>query len=96
VARELRLQGCFRQTLLIAITGFADEARRRLAQEAGYDLFLIKPVDLLALQKLLVVAKNRLADSTSWKIDERDFLGRFGTESCACGGTRFECFSFVG
>lgn len=67
VARELRLQVHFKQTLLIALTSYTDEPHRRLAQEAGFDLFLIKPVDPLVLQKLFVFAEHRLENLTAWR-----------------------------
>jgi DNA-binding response OmpR family regulator len=40
-------------TLLIAITGWADQAHRLLGYESGFDHYLIKPIDLDDLQVLL-------------------------------------------
>jgi CheY-like chemotaxis protein/two-component sensor histidine kinase len=40
-------------TLLIAMTGYGQEEHRRLSQEACFDGYLVKPVDLAALQHLL-------------------------------------------
>ena len=43
-----------RRPLLIAITGFHDEDTRQRAQVAGFDEYLIKPVDLTTLGSLLL------------------------------------------
>jgi CheY-like chemotaxis protein len=53
VARRLRQEAGLAGVRLIAITGFHDEAHRRLARAAGFDLYLIKPVYLEALHALL-------------------------------------------
>jgi CheY-like chemotaxis protein len=64
LAQELRRQARFKDTLLIAVTGFADQAHRLLGEEAGFDLYLIKPVAPLTLETLLMLLeKGRLADS---------------------------------
>jgi signal transduction histidine kinase/ActR/RegA family two-component response regulator len=41
-------------TLLIAMTGYAQEDDRRLTREACFDAHLVKPVDLAVLRQLLV------------------------------------------
>src|SRR5262249_318588 len=51
VARRLRQQGLCR-ALVVAMTGYGDESFRRRADEAGFDLYLIKPLDLDWLQRL--------------------------------------------
>jgi CheY-like chemotaxis protein len=38
---------------LVAITGYAAEEDRRLAQEAGSNLYFVKPIDLDRLESLL-------------------------------------------
>jgi PAS domain S-box-containing protein len=53
VARLLRQQPEFQRTLLIAVTGYGQEADRRRSDEAGIDHHLTKPVDPEALQALL-------------------------------------------
>ena len=51
VARRLRARpGC---PLLVALTGWGQDADRRRSLEAGFDRHLTKPVDLDALQHLL-------------------------------------------
>jgi CheY-like chemotaxis protein len=53
VARRIRQQPEFRDVMLIALTGWAQEDDRRLARAAGFDHHLVKPVDFDALQALL-------------------------------------------
>jgi CheY-like chemotaxis protein len=53
VARRLRRQPGLERTLLVAVTGFAREADRQHSLEAGFDHFLVKPVDLEELRRLL-------------------------------------------
>ncbi len=53
VARRLRQEVGLDGVLLVAVTGFHDEAHRRLARDVGFDLYLIKPVSLDALHGLL-------------------------------------------
>ncbi len=43
----------------MAVTGYADARHRRLAAEAGFDLYLIKPVELKSLERLLAAARDR-------------------------------------
>jgi CheY-like chemotaxis protein len=64
VARQLRRQARFRDTLLIVITGYADHAHRRLCDEAGVDHYLIKPIDLSSLKTLLLRERDRRSRST--------------------------------
>jgi CheY-like chemotaxis protein len=60
LAREIRRQTHLNDTLLIAITGFADEAHRSLCAAAGFDNFLVKPVEIAILQELLRLHQRRL------------------------------------
>lgn len=39
--------------VLVAVTGWGQDDGRRLAQEAGFDHYLVKPVDIAALRRLL-------------------------------------------
>jgi len=59
VARELRARPETRGALLIAVTGYGQAADRQRAMEAGFDHHLVKPVDLNAVQKLLVTRQER-------------------------------------
>jgi PAS domain S-box-containing protein len=57
VARRLRKQPTLKDTLLVALTGWAQEEDRRRCFEAGFDGHLPKPVDLDALRQFLVHPK---------------------------------------
>lgn len=63
LAGHLRRQTRFKDALLIALTGYADKAHRRLGEEAGFDLYLSKPADPLILEILLGLEQARLARS---------------------------------
>jgi DNA-binding response OmpR family regulator len=63
VARQLRRQPRYKDTLLIAISGWADEEHRLLGESAGFDLYLMKPVELSDLEVLLALERVRLAAS---------------------------------
>ena len=56
VARRIRAEPWGRRVLLIALTGWGQEEDRRRSSEAGFDHHLVKPVDPVLLQKLLVNA----------------------------------------
>jgi two-component system CheB/CheR fusion protein len=53
VARLLHARPESRDVVLIALTGYADQARRALAREVRFHHYLVKPVDLHCLQELL-------------------------------------------
>ncbi|MES2936352.1 MAG: ATP-binding protein [Pseudomonadota bacterium] len=53
VARALRAQPWAASLLLVAATGWGDEAARRKALEAGFDRHLVKPVSVDAFEELL-------------------------------------------
>jgi DNA-binding response OmpR family regulator len=55
MAQLVRAQDQFKNTLIIAVSGYHDEANRLLSREAGIDHYLIKPVDPSVLQTLLTV-----------------------------------------
>jgi CheY-like chemotaxis protein len=59
LARRLRAQPGLGQTVLVALTGWAQEGDRRRSQEAGFDHHLVKPVELSALQELPAQAGPR-------------------------------------
>ena len=40
--------------LIVALTGWTQEEKKRRSQEMGFDLYLIKPVELAVLEKLLL------------------------------------------
>ena len=53
VAKHLR-ETYHRDIVLIALTGYGSEEARRKAEEVGFDHHLIKPVDPVVLQELLI------------------------------------------
>jgi CheY-like chemotaxis protein len=60
VAGELRRHPDLAHARLIAISGYGQEEDLRRSREAGFDLHLIKPVDIAEVQRLLEVAPERL------------------------------------
>ena len=52
-ARAIRQQPWGRNIVLIAVTGWGQEADKRMSQEAGFDHHMVKPVDPRALVKHL-------------------------------------------
>jgi len=52
VAARLRADPEFRDTRLVALTGFSQEEDRRRTRDAGFDFHLVKPVDLERLAEL--------------------------------------------
>ncbi|HEX4145978.1 MAG TPA: response regulator [Pirellulales bacterium] len=53
VARRIRSEAVGQGLQLVALTGHADEEDRRLAMDAGFDHFLIKPVEPAQLMAVL-------------------------------------------
>jgi PAS domain S-box-containing protein len=53
VARRIRARGAGSQPLLVGISGYGFDADRRRARDAGFDLYLVKPVDPKLLETLL-------------------------------------------
>lgn len=53
VARLLRGQDSFRDTFLVAVTGYAGRDDIERSHEAGFDLHMRKPVDAIALAKVI-------------------------------------------
>jgi signal transduction histidine kinase/CheY-like chemotaxis protein len=54
VAEEMRRQDFGKDALLIAVTGYGQDAERERAFRAGFDHFVTKPIDSATLQALLV------------------------------------------
>jgi signal transduction histidine kinase len=53
VARQLRKQHDMKKSLLIALTGYGQEEDRRRCHDAGFDLHMVKPVELVTLREML-------------------------------------------
>jgi signal transduction histidine kinase/ActR/RegA family two-component response regulator len=58
VARRLRRHPALSDVMLVALTGYGQEADRRRTQDAGFDHHLVKPVDPDDLTRLLVRVKT--------------------------------------
>ena len=59
LARRLRASPAGADATLIALTGYGQAADRERAAHAGFDHYLVKPVDPVALQRLLSTAGRR-------------------------------------
>jgi PAS domain S-box-containing protein len=59
VAQRLRQDPAFQDVMLIAASGYGQEADRRRSWEAGFDHHLVKPVDPDEVQRLLAEAAGR-------------------------------------
>ncbi|HEY9029574.1 MAG TPA: response regulator, partial [Burkholderiaceae bacterium] len=53
LARRLRATDAGRDATLIALTGYGQAAEREKAANAGFDHYLVKPPDPVALRRLL-------------------------------------------
>ncbi|WP_165251718.1 hybrid sensor histidine kinase/response regulator [Paludisphaera soli] len=53
VAAELRAAPDFRDTMIVALTGWGQPEDRRRSREAGFDHHLVKPVEIEALRSIL-------------------------------------------
>jgi PAS domain S-box-containing protein len=65
VAKRLRQDPRFADTVLIAITGWGAEQDRRRAEDAGFDHHMTKPVDVAALRPLLRRGRGQRAMSAA-------------------------------
>ena len=60
LTRQMQRQDRLNNCLLIAVTGRTDSGHRLQCEEAGIDLFLVKPVELSFLRTLLAVEAEYL------------------------------------
>jgi CheY-like chemotaxis protein len=58
LAGLLRAQRGLENMLIVALTGYAQEEDRQRAKEAGFDIHLVKPVTIDALQQVLDQARR--------------------------------------
>lgn len=63
LAQQFRGDSHLKDCFLIAVTGRGDEAHRRRCRQAGIDLVLVKPVDPLILESLLVLEREYVRDA---------------------------------
>lgn len=60
---QLRQQTCFQDTLIIAVTGCTDANHRQQCEDAGVDLYLVKPVMPMIMKSLLNLESAYVARS---------------------------------
>jgi CheY-like chemotaxis protein len=60
VARQLRREAGSDGLLLVAVTGYHDDNHRRLARDAGFDDYLLKPVCPEELSALLSLVSRKV------------------------------------
>jgi PAS domain S-box-containing protein len=60
-ARQIREQAWGQAMFLIAVTGWGQDEDKRRSAEAGFDLHMVKPVDPVALENLLVGLRRNSA-----------------------------------
>ncbi|MCC7424847.1 MAG: response regulator [Planctomycetaceae bacterium] len=72
VARRLREDERLRETLFVAVTGYDTLDDQRRIQDAGFDVFLAKPVDAGALESLLCSGPRGDATSPARRIGSSD------------------------
>jgi CheY-like chemotaxis protein len=61
-ARRIRAQNPGMQVLIVALTGWGQEADRQRSAAAGIDHHLVKPLDLAGLQRILESLRKPGAD----------------------------------
>lgn len=57
VSRRLRQERVFDRTLIVAQTGWGQESHKRQGREAGFDHYLVKPLDIGQLQNIIALAQ---------------------------------------
>jgi CheY-like chemotaxis protein len=60
VARRLRSHPQTRHARIIAVTGYGRDVDKKLADEAGFDAHVTKPVETPDLEKIMIVPKKKL------------------------------------
>ena len=65
VAKRIRQQPTLKNIVLVAMTGYGQEADRQRSQEAGFDHHLVKPADFDTVQKILATVPDRMGNSSA-------------------------------
>lgn len=74
VARRVREVPALAGTSLVALTGYADPRHRQDALDAGFDEYLVKPLPLDELQRLLKRVDERVAKSREMAARTKNLL----------------------
>ena len=53
IARRLRMSERLRDATLIGLSGYGHEEDRRRARDAGFDHYLVKPIDVTELMNII-------------------------------------------
>jgi CheY-like chemotaxis protein len=64
VAKRIRKDPVHQGVVLVALTGYGQEADRQRSHEAGFDHHLVKPVDFEAVQEIFATVKTGVARRT--------------------------------
>ena len=59
VAKRIRQQPVLHNIVLVAVTGYGQEADRQLSQESGFDHHLVKPTDFGKVQQILATISEK-------------------------------------
>jgi signal transduction histidine kinase/ActR/RegA family two-component response regulator len=65
VARRLRQEPGLKDIVLVALTGYGQDQDRRRSQEAGFDVHLVKPIELDHLQTVLLMSRLPLDEKNA-------------------------------
>jgi len=65
VARQIRQQAALGRIVLVALTGYGQDADRQLSQEAGFDYHLVKPARFSQIENILLCVPKWAAGSTN-------------------------------
>ena len=71
VARRIRRRRWGKQMVLIATTGWGQEADRQRSEEAGFDHHLVKPIDPAVLMPLLAEVGQTIRDRRKERLRRR-------------------------
>ena len=58
VAKRIRQQPVLQNVVLVAITGYGQDADRQRSQEVGFNVHLVKPVDFGEVQQVLATVSE--------------------------------------
>ncbi len=72
VARQIRTAEASREPVIAAVSGYSELDYKRRCAEAGFDHYLLKPVDPVALEQLLWFVDDRVAIRDTFRTLQRE------------------------
>ena len=69
VAKRIRKDPLHQAMVLVALTGYGQDADRQRSREVGFDHYLVKPVDLEEVQGILAKVKARVSTANPVALD---------------------------